>query len=453
MGLTSVGIGTGMDINGIVAALVDAESAPKVASFDATEKEIEAEISAMGTLKSALTSFQESLEELTDPDTFIARKVDVSSSSYISAEADGTAVEGSYKIEVEQLAESQKLGSMPVDDASAAIGEGSLTLAVDGEEFIVDVAEGDSLETIMQKINDAEDNIGITATIITGDSGPQLVMTSDETGTAKQITVTADDTSGSGLSDTFTMTELSAAKDAILYVDGLKVTSGSNTVENVITGVTLTASDADLSKSTTLSISADTGTVQKSIEGFVESYNSLMSKISSMTAYNADTDTAGVLQGDSMVRSIQSQLRGVLSSTYDSEDGATMLANLGVKTTQTGTLEIEEDKLTSALENDMTQIRDMFATEDTGLAARIDGVLDFYVQTGGTIDSRDETLDSQMSRLTDSREQLETKMASYESRLLDQFNAMDLLVANLSAQSADLATRLASLPGGAGASS
>ncbi|PKG75919.1 flagellar hook protein FliD [Shewanella sp. GutCb] len=448
MGLTSVGIGSGMDINGIVSALVQSESAPKVAQFDADEGKINTQISAMGTLKSAFTDFQDSLEKLTDPDTFIARKVKLSSSGFISATADANAVPGSYKVEVEQLAESQKLGSAPVTDATAALGAGSLTFGVAGEDFTVAVEAGDSLETVMQKINDAEDNVGVTATIINGDNGPQLVMTSDKTGTDNLITVTAADTDGgTGLVDTFTMTELSTAKDAVLYVDGLKVTSSSNSVENVITGVSITLSDADLSKSTQLTVSADTATVEKSIEGFVESYNALMKTVSDLSGYNAETKKAGTLQGDSMIRSIQSQLRGVLSSSFDSEDGATMLANIGVKTTQQGTLEIDEKILDKALENDMTQIKDMFSAEDTGLAARLDGLVETYVKKGGTLDSRDETLDNQITRITDSREQLTRKMVSYEARLLKQFNAMDLIVANLSAQSTDLTARLASLPG------
>ncbi|GIU12181.1 flagellar hook-associated protein 2 [Shewanella sp. c952] len=448
MGLTSVGIGSGIDINGIVSALVKAESAPKVAKFDADEGKLNAEISAMGALKSALTEFQDSLEKLTDPETFIARKTKLSDGNYIGASADENAVAGSYKIEVEQLAESQKLGSVAVTDATAALGEGSLTFAVDGEEFSVAVEAGDSLESVMQKINDAEDNVGVTATIINGDNGPQLVMTSDKTGTDKQITVTATDTDGgTGITDTFTMTELSAAKDAVLYVDGLKVTSNSNSVENVITGVSLTLTDADMSKSTTLTVSSDSSKVKSSVEGFVESYNALMSTMSEMSGYDADTKKAGILQGDSMIRSIQSQLRGVLSSRYDTEDGNTMLANIGVKTTQQGTLEIDGKILNNALENDMTQIKDMFSTEDTGLAARLDGLVGTYVQTGGTIDSRDETLDNQITRITDSRTSLTQKMASFEARLLKQFNAMDLVVAKMNAQATDLTKRLASLPG------
>lgn len=448
MGLTSVGIGSGMDINGIVSALVQAESAPKVAKFDADEGKLNAEISAIGSLKSALTEFQDSLEKLTDPETFIARKVKLSDNDFLSATADEKAVAGRYKIEVEQLAESQKLGSAPVADASAALGEGSLTLAVDGSDFTIDVVAGDSLETVMQKINDSEDNVGVTATIINGDNGPQLVMTSDKTGTEKQITVTATDTDGgTGLTDTFTMTELSAAKDAVLYVDGLKVTSNSNNIENVITGVSMTLTDADVSKSTTLTVSADPGSVETQINSFVESYNALMTTMSEMSSYDPDTKKAGILQGDSLIRGIQSQLRGALSSSYETDGGDTMLASIGIKTTQQGTLEIDDKLLDNALENNMTQIKDLFSKEDTGLGARLDGLVESYVQTGGTLDNRDDSLDNQISRITDNREQLNRKMVSYEARLLKQFNAMDLAVANLNAQSTDLASRLASLPG------
>jgi len=448
MGLTSVGIGSGIDINGIVSALTQAESAPKVAKFDADEGRLNTQISAMGSLKSALKDFQDSFDKLSNPDTFVARKATLSNSDFLTAEASQEAVPGSYKIEVEQLAQSQKLGSAVVTDVDAPIGEGQLTFTVEGEEFSIDVSADDSLESIMQKINDSDDELGVTATIINGEAGPQLVMSSDKTGVDQQIMITATDTDGgTGLADTFSMTELSAAKDAILYVDGLKVTSGTNEIENVITGVDITLTDADVDKNTKLTIATDTGSVEKNIESFVDAYNKLAETMSGFSGYDAETQRAGVLQGDSMIRSIQSQMRGVLSSGYETSDGLSMLANMGIKTTQEGTLEIDEDQLETAIRNDLPKIKEMFSAEDTGLASRMDGLIDVYVKTGGTIDSRDTSLDSQIERITQSREQLTTKMVSYEARLLKQYNAMDLIVANLNSQSSSLASRLDSLPG------
>lgn len=448
MAITSVGIGSGMDINGIVSALVGAESAPKTAKFDVDEGKYNAQISAIGSLKSAISEFQTALEDLTDADTFLTQKSSLSKSTYLSASVDETAVTGSYQLKVEQLAESQKIGSASVSDSTEALGEGNINIDVNGESFDIEVAADDTLESVMNKINDSDDNTGVTATIINGDSGPQLIMTSVDTGIDNQITVTGSDTDGgTAISDAFTMTELSAAKDAIMTIDGIEVTSSSNTVENAITGVTLTLKEADVDETTVLSIDPNTNGVKSQVNTFVESYNALMTTISGLSGYNAETEQAGILQGDALPRSLQSQLRSLMSDGYDTPSGSLTLASIGVTTTLDGTLEVNDDLLDSALESGLTDISALFSTEETGLASKLDSFADSYVQAGGILDSRDETLDNQLSRLSDTREQFALKMAAYESRLFKQYNAMDLVVGSLNAQSSQLQERLDSLPG------
>ncbi|MCL1125458.1 flagellar filament capping protein FliD [Shewanella surugensis] len=448
MPITSVGIGSGMDINGIVSALVGAESAPKTAKFDVDEGQYNAHISAVGSLKSALSEFQTALEDLTDSDTFLTQKSSLSKSTYLSASVDETAVSGSYQLKVSQLAESQKIGTASVSDSTAALGEGNINIDVNGESFDIEVAADDSLESVMNKINDSGDNTGVTATIINGDNGPQLIMTSTETGLDNQIVVTGSDTdAGTGISDTFIMTELSAAKDAIMSIDGIEVTSSSNTVENAITGVTFTLKEADVDETTVLTIDPNTSGVKSKVNTFVESYNALMTTISGLSGYNAETEQAGILQGDALPRSLQSQLRGLMSSGYETPSGSLTLASIGVTTTLDGTLEVNDDLLDSALEDGLADISALFSTEDTGLASKMDSFADNYVQAGGILDSRDETLDNQLIRLEDTRAQFALKMAAYESRLFKQYNAMDLIVGNLNAQSSQLQERLDSLPG------
>ncbi|WP_298770807.1 flagellar filament capping protein FliD [uncultured Shewanella sp.] len=448
MAITSVGIGSGMDINGIVSALVGAESAPKTAKFDVDEGKYNAQISAVGSLKSAISEFQTTLKDLTDPNTFLTQKSSLSKSTYLSASVDETAVAGSYQLQVKQLAESQKIGSVSVSDSSAALGEGNINIDVNGEHFDIEVAADDSLEAVMNKINTSENNTGVTATIINGDNGPQLIMTSTETGVDNQITVTGSDTDGgTGISDTFTMTELSAAKDAIITIDDIEVTSSSNTVENAITGVTFTLKEADLDETTVLKVEPNTSGVKSQINTFVESYNTLMTTINGLSGYNADTRQAGILQGDALPRSMQSQLRGMISNSYDTPSQALTLASIGVTTTLEGTLEVNDSILDSALESGLSDISALFSTEETGLAFKLDSFADSYVQAGGILDARDETIDNQLSRLTDTREQFALKMAAYESRLFKQYNAMDLVVGSLNSQSSQLQERLNSLPG------
>ena len=449
MGLTSVGIGSGIDIGSIVTALVNAESAGKVAKFNVSEGKINAQISGVGALKSAMSDFNDKLKALTKPETFGSQKVITSTKDYLSAVVDKTAVSGSYQVKVEQLAQSQKVGSAVATDTTLPIGEGSLSIGVgSGTAFNIDVSATDSLTDIMKKINSADDNSDVTATIVNGELGPQLVLGSKKTGEDNLISVTAINTgAGTGLSDTFAMTELTPAKNAIAYIDGVKVIGQSNSLNEAITGVSLTLTAADITKTTTLTVSKDTTKTKTAIEGFVESYNGLMKTVQDLTGYDPDTKAAGILQGDSLPRGIQSQLRSMLSSGFETSDGAQVLANFGIKTTREGLLEIDSAKLTKSIESDNGVIAELFATEDTGLAAKMSGLVDTYIKSGGVIESRDSSLDEQLSRIADSRVQLNARMAAYSDRLYKQYNAMDLIVANLNSQSSSLLSRIDSLPG------
>lgn len=449
MGLTSVGIGSGMDIGGIVTALVNAESAGKVAKFDVNEGKLNAQISGVGSLKSAMSEFKDKLATLAKAETFGSQKVSTSTKDYFSATVDKTAVSGSYQIKVEQLAQSQKMGSAVAADATSAIGEGTLTIGVGaGTPFDISVSDTDSLTAIMDKINSSKDNSTVTATIINGELGPQLVLGSKKTGEDNLISVTAVNTgAGTGLSDTFTMTELTPAKNAIAHIDGVKVVSQTNEMKTAITGVSLTLTAADLTKTTTVTVSKDSAKTKSAIEDFVKSYNSMMTTIKDLSGYNPDTKKAGILQGDALPRSIQSQVRGMLSSSFDTGNGMESLASFGIKTTREGLLEIDSKKLTDSIDSNSASITTLFTTENTGLATKMSDLMNSYVKSGGIMESRDSSLDEQLTRITDSRVQLNTRMKAYSDRLYKQFNAMDSIVANLNSQSNNLQSRLDSLPG------
>ena len=445
--VTANGLGSGLDVGSIVSALVNAEKSPKTAALDSDQAEATSKISAIGSLKSALSTFNDSLEALSDPKTFGGFSTKLSNSDYLSATASEDAVAGNYKLVVEQLAESQKLGAAPVADVTSAIGSGSVAFTVNGESFNIDVDSEDSLQDIVSKINSSEDNVGVTATIVNGDAGAQLVLTSNKTGESNEVTVAATDDSGTALNDLFTMTELQPAKNSIIYIDGLKVTSDSNTVEGAITGITLDLTDADVNESTTLTISPNTSKPKKAINDFVSAYNDMMTTVKNLSSYNADTQTGAVLQGDATIRSIQSQFRNAISSMFDTGDGSMALTNFGISTTREGLLEVDSDKLDDALENNSTALTNFFTTEDTGFAARLTSVGDAYTQTGGILDSRNDSLERKLDRIDDEREQLDRKMDAYEARLTKQYNAMDSLVGQLNSQSTDIQSRLDSLPG------
>ncbi|QSX32730.1 flagellar filament capping protein FliD [Shewanella avicenniae] len=448
-GVSATGLGSGLDIGSIVSALVNAEKSPKTAALNADQAEATSKISAIGSLKSAISSFVDSLTNLGKAETFGGYSTKRSNFDYFTATASEAAAAGSYKIQVDQLAESQKLATGIVTDVTEALGSGSLGFTVDGDSFSVDIDGDDSLQDIVSKINEAEDNVGVTATIINGDAGAQLVLTSNETGTANNITVAATaDLVGSKLDTLFNnMTEIQPAKQATVYIDGLLVTSNSNTLDNAITGVTLDLTDADPNETTTLTVSANTSKPKEAIDAFVEAYNEMMTTVKNLSSFNADTETGSVLQGDSTIRSIQSQFRTAISSMFDTGDGTMALTNFGISTTREGTLEVDSDKLDDALKNNAVGLTQFFTAEDTGFAARLSAIGESYTQTGGILDSRNESYERKLDRIADERERLDRKMAAYESRLTAQYNAMDLLVGQLNTQSSTIQARIDSLPG------
>ncbi|MFI3245823.1 MAG: flagellar filament capping protein FliD [Ferrimonas sp.] len=456
MGISSPGIGSGLDIVSIVTASVNASFAPRTASFNAQEAQINTQISALGNLKSALSAFQESAQALQKLDAFDKRTVSSSDSSTISATASSDSKAGSYNMVVSQLATNQKLGTAAVESADSTFGTGSLTIAVgpvsivDGEEvsssLTIDIGEEDTLADIAAKINDSDDNPGVTATIVNGRDGPQLVITSDKTGVENEMSISA--TGSDALTGLFgDLTELQAAQDAEISIDGITVTSASNTISNAIEGLTLELKEANPDKNVTINVAMDVDGVKSSIEEFVNNFNALQSTLGSLTSYDAATETAGALQGDSLARGISSMLRSTVGNSYDVGGQNSSLSAFGVTFNQSGQLEIDDTKLTEAITGNMSQLSALFSSEDTGLAYALDDRLENYLMTGGSFDSRDDTLQRQLARIESSRTLLAMQQSAYESRLYSQYNAMDAILYNLSTQSANLVSSLSSLPG------
>ncbi|QDF67693.1 flagellar hook protein FliD [Shewanella sp. SNU WT4] len=450
MALTATGLGSGLDINNIVKVLVDAEKLPKEAAFNKAEDQIKAKVSAIGKLKSALSTFQDALAKLQDGKNLNPRTVSTGNSTYFTASADKFAQSGSYSIKVEQLAAAHKVGGAFTTSASSTVGEGSLTFGVAGKQFSVNIAATNDLNDIATTINTASDNVGVSASVVTTNGGSRLVFSSKETGLANAMTVTATDTTGTGLNDMFNgvnQSELQPAKNAIVYIDNQRLDSASNTLSSAITGVSVKLTDADVNKTSTLTVSLDTATVKSNVQEFVDSYNSLMTEVNRLSAYDVDKKTAAALQGDSMVRSLESQLRSMASQRVTTDGKSTALYDIGIGIDRYGKMSVDNTKLDKSIATNMSGIEGLFATKDTGLANKLDTMVKTYVKSGGVIDGQNKSYTSQQQRLTDQKEAFARKMTQLQARLTKQFNAMDLVVGRLNAQGSGIMDRLNSLPG------
>lgn len=388
--ISSAGLGSGIDVNGIVDKLVTAEGEPVSKRLDRKEANLQLGLSALGTFKSALADFQSSLGKLTTPGAFNAVSSYSADEEIFSASAQNDAIEGEYAIRVLQLAEAQKLISPSFDSDFDQVGQGTLSIEfgnynVNDNTFtsnpkttvqrITIDEQNSSLRGIQQTINSA--NIGVRASIINDGSGYRLVFSSMRTGLDNSLRILVNDQDGNdtdltGLSTlaynpTATtvpganLSENAAAQDALLSIDGIQVSHASNQVEDVIPGIALTLKQTS-SEPVDLQVVKDTEGVKQAISEFVENYNALITTVSALTGYNPETGEAGPLSGDSSVRGIVEQLRRRMGTAFNGvNEQFTTLASLGIDTNRDGILTLNQDRLQQALQTREQEVMHLFA--------------------------------------------------------------------------------------------
>ncbi|WP_426417599.1 flagellar filament capping protein FliD [Aestuariirhabdus sp. LZHN29] len=472
------GINSGLDIPSIVSALVNADGAPKSAQLDRAENRAVTSISALGKLQSATSSFKSSLDELNDPDLFNRRFASSGDNALFTLSADKTAGAGSYDIAVERLAESHKIATQAFVDTATPIGTGTLTLGQGSESFDITLtADNNTLEGLRDAINSAEDNPGISATIVTDDDGARLVLSSGETGTDNQLSITVKDDDGNeqgtaidpnaGIFDLVYdpdpvtgngSRELNAAQDALLKIDGLTVTRQSNTIADAIEGVTFTlkaaqsAEDVLAGNTVSASVSVDAGASRSKVDEFVKAYNALIDVTKELTAVVAvggddKAPVAGPLVGDSTVRNLVSQLRAQLVNPTSDEGAAfSFLADLGITTTKEGKLEVDDAVLGAALNDDVAGVAEFFAGEN-GLMGRLTDVIDPYEGPANILQERVDNLNERLSSVDNDREALNLRLVKLEQRLNNQFNTMDQMVGQYNGTLEYITGALKNLPG------
>lgn len=408
-GISSLGIGSGIDIASLVSQLVAAERAPVESRLNRNEMEVQTRLSAYGSLKSVLGTFREKVAALTDIDAFAEMKASSSDAEAVGISAAAGAPVGSFDISVSNLAQAQSVASRPFDSTTAAVGSGTLSFrfgavtvedvsgAVTGftqnaERPVATVAipaDATSLEAVRDAVNEAD--IGVRASIIDDGSGERLVFDAEDSGAANGFIVEVadddgNDTDAAGLSqlafnqDAASLERTRAGEDAAFTVNGLDIVRTSNEISDAIEGVTL-----DLKQETEspvdIEITRDTGAVRGKIEDFVDAYNEYRKQIDALTGYNPETQQGGALQGSAVIRSLNNNIRQLTTRVVDVLDGRAVrsLADLGILSTREGSLEIDDAKLDEALEKHFDEVGALFAS--TGL---VDGNGFEYLGSNGT---------------------------------------------------------------------
>ncbi|MDX2462935.1 MAG: flagellar filament capping protein FliD [Porticoccus sp.] len=463
--VTATGIGSGLDIEGLVTQLVSAESTPVQTRLTTKEAALTAEFSAFGSLNSALASFQNSLTQLNNLNTFSQRLASASDSDVVDVSADSDAATGNYDLAVTQLAKTHSLASGSYTSASDTVGTGTITIRFGTTDYVspdpgpesynsftvnpeVGVATftiddtNNTLAGLRDAINDAD--IGVSAAIVNDGSGYRLLLNSSVTGEANSLEISVDDTgdaddlNNSGLSalafnsGATNLSQTVAAQDALFSINGLGVSSSKNIVSDVIDGVTLTLKDVTGEASVSLSISEDQSSVKAAITALVDSYNSLTNTINRLTAYDPETGLAGALQGDFSVRSITSQLRSVLTGSVEGFSEATFgsFSEIGITTEFDGTLSIDSADLDKALSSHFDEIVGLFAA--VGFPS--DDKIEYLSSTSNTSVSE---FDINISQIA-SQGQLVGALAGFPLDIDDNNDAFTLKVNGVTSNSIEL---------------
>jgi len=459
-GLTSQGIGSGLDVAGLVAKLVAAEKAPRQSQITRAQTATVTTISALSSLKGALSSFNDSLASLKTVDVFAGRAATSSKPDLFTAAASTSAVSGTYDVQIGNLASAHQLTSDPfVSGASQEVGTGTLTISVGDKTFSVAIDESrDQLSQIRDAINSATDNKNLVrATIVNAADGAHLVLSAQNSGADNKIVIAQEGGNGglaaleynAGLTGNYT--QLHAAQDAVIYVAGYEHKSKTNTFKDAIDGVTITMlkeeelADGALPKTFSLKVENDTAGTTAKIRKYVESYNALEKQIASLRSYEPTTKQAGPLLGDAMLRGIESDLRSKVTSAVNGLTGTYQsLASIGITTQRDGTLSLDNAKLTTALDADFDGVAKLFGSEG-GVAARLASSLSIHLGTDAQINTRTKTLNAKSVQLQKDQVALETRMLAVERRYNAQFNALDSLLSNLGSQSAYLSQQLTAI--------
>ncbi len=423
--LSAPGIGSGLDINGIVSQLMAVEQIP-LQRLQAKSGDYLAQISAYGQLRSAMAGFQDATAELKSFDDFDAFSVRSGDNSIFTASADNQAALGRYDIQVDSLAASQKLGSLAVaDTGTSAIGSAGdqMTIGIGADSFTVDIG-GKTLSEIQTAINEASDNLGVTAGIIQeNDSSFHLLLTSDATGTANAMTLSFSDSSGATIADPLGFSQIQAAADARITLDNAyTITRSGNTISDAIQGVTLELLNTSADP-VALDISRDSGTIVESVEKFVESYNELFTALNDLRE--------GGLSGDGTLRLVETQVRSVLGSGAGLSGAYSYASDVGISFQKDGTLTFNSAKLNNALKADLPAVADLFANDDQGFAFRLAAKLDGMLGANGLIDAREDGLNASLDNNNAQIEKMRDRLELVEERYRSQFSALDTLLGQM----------------------
>ncbi len=431
MGISSAGVGSGLDVNTLISQMMVLERQP-LNSLNSKKQIFNDQLSAFGKVKSDLDAFKTAVSALKLDMDFAAAKATTSDSSYLTATATSSASPGSYDIKISQLAQAGARASASKTDSKAAIGtSGNYNFSAGGKNFSIAVNSGDSLEAIRDKINSAvvsgdssAQNLAKATIINAGTSGsPQykLVLTSTQKG--QDNAVVADAAFEAALGG---FTETQTAKNAKFSINGLEVERATNTVTDVVEGVTINLANSDANKTINLTVARDTEAITKKVNDFISAYNKLASTVNSLH------QKGGSLEADNSATSVVYQLQNVFNDAAKiSGNSFNYLAEVGISFKKDGTLSLDSSAFNKALETKSADVVSLFTNTERGFAQRLYSQASNMLQNDGIVDARIKGLNASVKTLDTGIDRENLRLTNMETRLRRQYANLDSLMGSL----------------------
>ena len=460
MALSSPGIGSGLDINGIVSQLVAIEKQP-LQNLQVKAKTIQTKLSTVGQIQSQVATLADAAAKLASVSNWTGLAVTSSNTSALSASVSATATATSFSVEVQTLAAARSAVTQTAVSSSATFGTGG-TLSIQlgsRAPFVsgvrvpgafaatpgvlavsVTVDAADTLSSIATKINAA--NAGVTATVVRDGSGDRLLLRSNNTGIDADFRVSTGDASlaafafdNAGGPTGMVSAAAQAPKDAEATINGVAVTSATNTLTDTVPGLTMQLSQVTTAP-VTVKIASDVAAVRANVQAFVKAYNAVNQTLTDATKYDAGTKVAGPLQGDSTIVSLQNALRAMLGS---SSSGSTFqrLSDVGVQMQPDGSLAVNNTKFDSAIA-DVANLQKFFTADNgdsqtNGFALKMKTFTQGLLAFNGQVTTKTNALKSASASNTKDQDRITERVAATEVRLKKQYSALDANLSSLQA--------------------
>ena len=443
--ITSAGAGSGLDLESVIAASVDAKKAQLLQPITTKKTNAQITLSGVGQLKSAIASFVTTLKAMSKDDAFNKRAINITQDKdnpVLKVESKAGASNGQYDISVEKLAKTSKFDGVFDKSTDPLITQdGVLTFKAGDKTFDVDVKAGDTLQSIRKRINNDGDNFGLSVNIMnTSDGKSKLVIDSGISGAGKDLQITGNTTE---LTDNFIskLTQTQDARDAEITVDGSTLTSASNTFDGTILGLKVTVlresdKNADNTlKSNKVDVTTDKAGIKDMVKSFIDGYNALVKKSgdlgkrSSIVAGVSQND-GGALAGDATTRAVINMMNGAITEPSKNSATFSSIFQLGVKMDNKGVLSLDSTKFDEAVDKNFDQVVALFGGKD-GVAGKMAGQLESYSKTGGLLAKREDSLNSDLRDVNRKQSDVSAQLTKYEETLRARYGSLDSMLAKM----------------------